>query len=318
MKNSAFLLATLLLATLLLALASASAQTTIRIAADSSSGTYSKMLGEIIGVCSTDDFNIVPASGVTGGAPGNLDALVNNRADAAFLHSDVYTANAQADPTYNRFQTLVALYPEQIHILALRQSKTKKNLVFTVEFNSLSDLKGYKVGAAGGGVFTARILNGQGEAGYSVVPFDRGDEVISALTNGQIDAALFVGAAPLPNLEKLNKNQYKLLPIGDAISSRVQGVYRPASINYPGLTNGPVKTMAAIATLLTRKFSTPAKIEAQAKLRACFDKHLGELQDNGSRSWQDVTPGDHGVLPWLDLPKTTAPSGKALIKKSNP
>jgi TRAP-type uncharacterized transport system substrate-binding protein len=276
MKNSAFLLATLLLATLLLALASASAQTTIRIAADSSSGTYSKMLGEIIGVCSTDDFNIVPASGVTGGAPGNLDALVNNRADAAFLHSDVYTANAQADPTYNRFQTLVALYPEQIHILALRQSKTKKNLVFTVEFNSLSDLKGYKVGAAGGGVFTARILNGQGEAGYSVVPFDRGDEVISALTNGQIDAALFVG------------------------------------------TNGPVKTMAAIATLLTRKFSTPAKIEAQAKLRACFDKHLGELQDNGSRSWQDVTPGDHGVLPWLDLPKTTAPSGKALIKKSNP
>src|SRR5271165_4726030 len=176
-------------------------QSTFLVADDSSSGTYKKMLGEIIGVCSTDDFNIQEAPGVTGGAPGNLDALVNNRAQAAFLHSDVFFANAQADPSYKRFQTLLALYPEPIHVLALRTSKTKKPGTFsfgTQDFNSLADTKGYKVGAAGGGVITARILQGQGEGGFSVTPYDKGDDVISALNNGDIAAAIFVGAAPLP------------------------------------------------------------------------------------------------------------------------
>lgn len=105
---------------------SAFAQATLRIADDSSSGTYKKMLGEIIAVCSDDSFNIAEAAGVTGGAIGNLEALYNNKADAAFMHSDVFFANAQADPSYNKFKTLVALYPEPIHVLALRTSKTKK------------------------------------------------------------------------------------------------------------------------------------------------------------------------------------------------
>src|SRR6516165_5174249 len=74
------------------------AQTTIRVAADSSSGTYNKMLGEIIGVCNDNSLNIVPANEGGGGAVGNLDALFNNKADAAFLHSDVYLYNAQSDP----------------------------------------------------------------------------------------------------------------------------------------------------------------------------------------------------------------------------
>jgi TRAP-type uncharacterized transport system substrate-binding protein len=307
-------------ALLLVSVSAAFSQNQIRVADDSSSGTYKKMLGEVIGVCSTDNFEISEAPGITGGAPGNLDALVNNRADAAFLHSDVFFANAQADPSYNKFQTLVALYPEQIHVLILRTSKTSKVGSFAFgkqDFNSLTDLRGFSVGAAGGGVYTARILTGQGEGGFTVVPFERGDDVINALNNGQIAAAIFVGAAPLPNLEKLNKSIYRLIPIGEGISSRVAGVYRPSTLNYPGLTNGPVKTLAPVATLLTRKFSTPAKIAAQAKLRDCFEKSIGQLQDTGSRNWQDVTPGDHGVLPWLELPTTGATSVNSSRKKTS-
>jgi TRAP-type uncharacterized transport system substrate-binding protein len=214
-------------------------------------------------------------------------------------------------------KTLVALYPEQIHVLALRTSKTKKLGTFafgTQDFNSLGDLAGFSVGAAGGGVLTARILTGQGGGGFSVVDEGTGDGVINALNNGQIAAAIFVGASPLPNLEKLNKSLYKLLPIGENISSKVAGVYRPATINYPGMTNGPVKTMAPMATLMTRQFSTPAKISAQAQFRACFEKHIGELQDNGSRNWQDVIPGDHGIatIPWLDLPSASG-AGKTKL-----
>ena len=281
---------------------------TFTIAADSSSGTYRKMLSEIMNVCSTDEFSIVEAKGVTGGAPGNLDALVNNKAQAAFLHSDVYFANAQSDSSYSKFQTLVALYPEPIHVLVLRESKTRGSgfgALSHVDFNSLADLKGFKVGAAGGGVYTARILQGQGEGGFTVVPYDTGAQAIDALNSGEVGALIFVGAAPLPNLEKLNKSAYRLVPIGESIASRVRGVYRDASINYNGLTTGPIKTLAPIATLLTRKYSTASKVAAQRHFRECFLKNVDELKDNGSPNWQSVDPADHGVLPWYDIPAAT-------------
>lgn len=282
----------------------------IVVAADSSSGTYSKMLSEIIGVCDDPGHLEISQAKNGGGAPGNLDALVNNQAQAAFLHSDVYFVNSQADSSYAKYQTLVALYPEPIHVLALAQSKSSKLGTFSMgkqDFNSLGDLKGFKVGAAGGGVYTARVLTGQGEGGFSVVQYNSGGDVIKALQAGDIDAAIFVGAAPLPNLQSLPRGQFKILPIGEQIASRVKGVYRPATLNYSnGLTNGPVSTLAPMATLLTRKYSTPAKVAAQREFRSCFYKHLDELKDNGAPNWQQVDSGDHGVLPWYEIPEAAS------------
>lgn len=276
----------------------------IVVADDSSSGTYKKMLGEIIGACDSDEFKITEAKNVHGGAPANLDALVNNQAQAAFLHSDVYFANSQSDPTYKRYQTLVALYPEPIHVLALKQSITKAGMLSMskVEFNTLADAKGYSVGAAGGGVYTARILKGQSDVNFTVVPFDSGKEVIAALDAGTIVAAIFVGASPLPNIAELDKTKYKLIPVGEAIASKVKGVYRPVTINYAGLTSGPIQTVAPMATILTRKYSTPKKVAAQRHFRDCFYKHLDELKDNGSPNWQQVEAGDRGVLDWYEIP----------------
>lgn len=285
----------------------------ITVAADSSSGTYAKMLGEIIGVCNSDKLDIEQAKN-GGGAPGNLDALVNNKAQAAFMHSDVYFANSQADSSYAKYQTLIALYPEPIHVLVLRQSKTKKQGLTNFgyqQFATLSDLKGFKVGAAGGGVFTARILTGQGEGGFTVVQFNTGGDAISALQNGQIDAAIFVGAAPLPNLEKLSGATFRLIPVGDNIGSHVSTVYRSASINYSnGLTNGVLKTIAPVATLLTRKYSTPAKVAAQREFRNCFYRNLDQLKDDGSPNWQSIEANDHGVLPWYEIPSDDSAAKK--------
>lgn len=101
---------------------------------------------------------------------------------------------------------------------------------------------------------------------------------------------------------KIPLNEFKIIQVGQAIGSRVQGVYRKANINYRGLTNGPIETLAPLATLMTRKFNTASKIEIQSGLRFCFAKHLAELQDTGSPNWQAVQAGDHGVLPWLELP----------------
>lgn len=280
---------------------------TIRVAADSSSGTYSKMLGEVIRTCGSDEFTIQFAKN-SGGAVGNLDALFNNQADAAFMHSDVFMANAQADPTYNQFKTLVALWPEQIHVLTLRVSKTKKQGTLswgTVEINSLQDASGFNVGAAGGGVITGRVLATPGH--FNVVDEQTGANVISALDNGQIAAAIFVGAYPLPNLQNLDKSKYKLVSIGENISNAVSNFYRPSKINYPGLTNGPLSTLAPVATLITKQFRTTDKVNAQRALRACFTSSLAQLQDNGSPNWQAVTAGDQGTLGnYLTLPEGTS------------
>lgn len=315
----AFVVASLVAFTLVVPMSAQ--QNQITVADDSSSGTYKKMLGEVIGVCSTESFSIAEAQGVSGGAVGNLQALVDNKAQAAFMHSDVYQYNAQSDPTYNRFQTLVALYPEPIHVLALKQSKSTRTVSSTtfgittgsqqvpVNFNSLSDIDGFKVGAAGGGWVTVRVLKGA-DAKFTPVEYPGGADVIKALDNGEIAAAIFVGAAPLPNLEKLDRSKYKILPIGEAIANRLANAYRTATVNYPGMTSGPVKTLAPLATLMTRKYSTPEKIAAQRHLRECIYKNLPALQDNASPNWQSVDVNDHGIatMPWLDLSATATAS----------
>lgn len=291
------------------------AQSVLRVAADSSSGTYAKMLGELVSSCSDNSLDIEAVvgnpAGSNGGAIGNLDALYNNKADAAFMHSDVYLYNAQSDPSYNKFKTLIAFWPESIHVVVLTQSKTKKQgaLSFGYQtFNTLSDLHGFSVAAAGGGVLTSRILSSQGGGEFTVVDAGSGREVMSKLDSGEVAAAIFVGAAPLPNLEAVQHGgKYRVIPVGESIASRVGNIYRSSKINYPGLTNGPITTLAPLATLVSKSFNTPAKTLAQRKLRTCIAAKLGELQDSGSANWQDVTVGDHGIasIPWLDLPTTT-------------
>lgn len=282
----------------------------ITVAADSSTGTYKKMLGEIVNACSNDGFDINMAADVHGGAPGNLDALLNNKAQAAFLHSDVFEVMKNADPKYQKLKTLVALYPEQIHVLALRDTKIHGTGTLdrfkTPVFNSLSEITNLPVGAAGGGAYSIRILKGSGDAQFTTREYDDGDALIKGLNDGEIAAAIFVGAAPLDKLTKLPKGVYKLLPIGEPLASKVKGIYREESLNYPGLTQGPIKTMAPTAVILTRSYATEGKVNAQRHFRSCFLQHLDQLKDEGSPNWQQVESDDHGPLNnWLELPAAT-------------
>jgi TRAP-type uncharacterized transport system substrate-binding protein len=298
-----------LISVILVTVGLAFSQNTFRIAADSSSGTYAASIQELVEKCNGLDIQLLVGhpSGANGGAVGNLSALYYNKADAAVLHSDVYLFNAQSDPTYNRFKTLVPLWPEPIHVIVLATSKSKKHgFAFgTMTFNTLSDLFGYTVGAAGGGVLTSKLLTDQGGGKFTVSEFSNGKAVLDALDNGTVDAAIFVGAAPLPNLLAIGgSGRYRLIPVGDAIASHVGSIYRPVKIpTYPGLSSGPIPTLAPLATLFSRQFLTPGKINAQKQFRACLANKLGELQDSGSTIWQDVKAGDQGIstIPYLDV-----------------
>jgi TRAP-type uncharacterized transport system substrate-binding protein len=280
----------------------------ILVAAASSSGTYSTMLKEVSEFCNSNDLTIQEVP-ISGGATDNLNALVNNKVSLAFLHSDVIFAMSQTDAKYKALKTLVALYPEEIHFIALRNSNVKKGgtLGFgakEISFTNVADLRGYKVGAAGGGAITAKLLQGQGEAGFSVIVKDTGKELLPALDSGEVQAVLFVGGAPLANIESLDGSKYKLLSIPESIANKVKTVYHSATVNYPNLKSGPIATLAPDAIVLTRQYKSPRMVAPQRKFRACFYQSLNDLKETPGKhsKWQAVNPDEHGSWDWYELP----------------
>lgn len=281
-----------------------------KIAASSSSGTYEAGLKEIQTMCSTTEFNIESVVKEGTGATENLAQLVNNEVSGAFLHSDVIQASADVDAKFRQYKTLISLYPEEIHIVALRVAKETTGGIAgfnaqLVVYAKLSDLKGRMVGAAGGGVVTANRLAKQGEGGFKVVIFNSGKEVMDALKAGQIQAALFVGGSPLAKIAELPAEQFKLLPIDEAITAKVSGLYQSATIDYTNLKSGPTKTLSTAAVIVTRPYKTQKMIALQSQFRTCFYEHLAELQETTGmhRKWSEVDPEDHGPWEWLELPK---------------
>ncbi len=286
------------------------------VAAASSSGTYMEMLKQIGGVCNSDDFTIVEAD-VKGGATDNLSALLGNKVSAAFLHSDVIYFYGQTEPKYHDYKTLVSLYPEDIHIVALRNSGLKAGGYAgtgigakLVEFTTMTDLAGYKVGAAGGGVITARILAGQGDGRFEVVQFNSGSEVLPALERGEIQAAVFVGGAPLTNISGLSADKFKLLSINETAANKLSGVYRRTTINYVNLRSDNIPTLAPMAVIVTRKYTVAKFVAPQRHFRECFLAGLSELQETPGNhpKWQLVDSADHGVWEWLEIPGAAAPT----------
>lgn len=280
------------------------------VAAASSSGTYMEGLEQIQSVCNNEQFEISIVA-TKGGATENLEQLVNNHASAAFLHSDVIYAKAQKDSKYRNYFTLVNLYPEEIHVLALRNSKETAGGFAgigakPVVYKSLESLEGKLVGAAGGSALTASLISGTGEGHFKVKAYDNGDQVMAALNSGEIQAAIFVGGAPLSKITALSADDYKLLPLGDNIIKNLTGdagIYKPASLSYANLKSDSIGTVSTYAIILTRKYSTPKFVAPQKWFRNCFYEHLVELQEtpNTHRKWQEVSASDRGVWQWYEF-----------------
>lgn len=261
----------------------------LKIADGSSSGTYSAMFKEIQKMCGVT----IPMSEVgSSGAIDNLDKLVGNEVNAAFLHSDVIAYRAKTEDLTG-IKTLLDLFPEDVHFLALNRALKsggvfgyggKETLLMTV-----SDLAGRRVGAAGGGYVTAQMIRLQGEVPYTVVQYGGGREVMDALNKGEIAAAVFVGAAPLPNLRDLGP-EYKLLSVGESVAAKLKAIYRLTTVVYTKMSTSSVQTVAADALLVTREYRTPKFVAALKSFHDCFVEHLDELKETPGthRAWQKV------------------------------
>jgi uncharacterized protein len=293
------------------------------IAADSSSGTYKEMTEQIASVCGdeTHQIQVVPNKG---GALQNLEQLINNKVNAAFIHSDIIYAKSLTDGNFRKYKTLVNLYPEEIHVLALRNALEKTGGVYgigakSIEYTSLSDLEGLKVGAAGGSYISANILSDAGKGGFEVVKYNDGAEAIVGLKDGEVQAVIFIGGAPLTSLSNLKSSEFKLLPLGDKILNKVtgeKGIYKPAIITYNNLDSDMIKTVSTPAIILTRSYTTPKFVEPQKWFRNCFYEKLTELQETPGthKKWQEIDPSDKGVWEWYDFSNSSSTDAKPAVE----
>lgn len=277
----------------------------IKIANGSSSGIYDQITKEIQQqlVAAGSDVTLIPIE--SHGAVENLDKLIGNEAGLAFMHSDVLYYRAKTDDLTN-LKTLLALFPEDVNIVAMNkpfkpESRMIVNLNRGVNIDTLSDLDGLPVGAAGGGFVTANVIRLQSEIGYKVIRFDKGSQVLDALKSGQIAAAIFVGPAPLPNLKDLGSD-YKLISINDSVCDKLKAVYKKSTITYIKISPSPVQTVAADDLLVTRNYKSKKMVDALLKLRKAVQDNINELQETTGfhKAWQKVDITNQGKWDWYN------------------
>lgn len=280
------------------------AQAQMRVATGKAGDTYSSMLRQINARCAGD---VALVEVPSGGSNDNINQLVGNQVNAAFTQSDVLWLRARTEDLGD-VKTLLALHPEQVHIVARASSGIKEGgtLGFGAKeavLTDLTSLAGRKVGAAGGSLITAQVIRLQSEIPFQVTPMDNGDAVLAALQAGQVAAAIFVGGAPLGTVSKLGP-EFKLLPIPAPVVEKLKGVYRPARLNYQRMNAAGVTTVATDALFVTRQYKTPKMTNGLAKLRQCSLDSVEELKETTGThpAWRYVDPSNKGKWPWYELP----------------
>lgn len=292
------------------------AMPTLLIADDSSSGIYKRFWAEMQGVLKSDpnfqlQFREIDPQG---GAVGNLEALINNQASIAFMHADVLKfrlMNSQDD--LSKFKVFMTLFNEDVHFLAKRQNKMvggwggyhQTEVAITDVMSLGNQYAGYQcvVGAAGGGYVTANVIASMGQVNYKVVKYNSGQDVMNALEKGDIDAAVFVGASPLPNLEKLD-SQFRLLAISPGLADRLRSVYKPTTITYSKIDPTPVTTVSAKCLMVSKEYKGKRMITQLDEFRKAVYAGLADIQETPGNhpKWAQVDPNIRSNFPWLSLP----------------
>lgn len=274
----------------------------LKVATGSASGTYSRMFKELSTQCSQTGLTLVEQN--TSGSVENINLLTGNQVNAALVQTDVLFFRARNEDLGN-VKTLLAFHPEEVHFVALANKKVGGRLGFGGNpLVSVEQLEGLKVGAAGGSYVTAQVIRLQSEIAFTVVQFDTGDNVLAALNSGDVDVAVFVGGAPLGNIQALGAS-HRLLTFSERTQSKLKQVYQPARVSYAKLNGGnAVQTVATDAVLVSREYRTEKYVNGLASLRSCFYKTLDELKETTGThpKWQAVNPENKGKWSWYTLP----------------
>lgn len=295
---------------LCLAFAAGASAQQLKVSTGGPKGTYAQMFRELAAKCSESGaVQLVEVE--SSGSVENIDRLVGNKVNAAIVQTDVIYLRSKSDDL-GGVKTLFTLYPEEIHVIA-RSAPIKEGGIagigsHEVRLETVADLAGRTVAAAGGSVVTARVIQLLGEVSFQIVEMGSTDDALKALADGKVDAALAVGGAPLGSLERLGQG-FKLLAINDRLAAKLGSVYVPAKLSYGKMWQSTgIPTMATEAIFVTRDYKTKSFVDALARLRGCLAGHLDELKEETGMhpKWGSVNLANKGKWLWYDLPSATA------------
>ncbi|MGL4679245.1 MAG: hypothetical protein ACRCWC_07640, partial [Plesiomonas shigelloides] len=143
------------------------AQAQVKVTTGAADGTYSTMFKQLAAACG-NEVGMVEMNST--GSNENVDRLIGNQVNAAFVQTDVLFFRARTEELGN-VKTLLALHPEEVHFVAPAVAKTKEGGIAgiggkTPVFNTIADLAGRHVGAVGGSVTTAQVIRLQSEINF--------------------------------------------------------------------------------------------------------------------------------------------------------
>ena len=289
---------------LVLAAASVGAMAqSLKIGTGGATGSYSRTFKELTAVCSSE---MQIAEVGSSGSMQNIDRIVGNEISGAYTQTDVLHYRGRTEDLSN-VKTLVTLFPEQVHIVALREGKKEGGVMGiggkVVSLNTLGELAGKVVVAAGGSFVTAQVMRLQTEIPFQAVEVADNKVAMAAVESGQAAAAIIVGGAPM-DLIKALPAQFKLLNVSEADVGKLKNVYKPAVLNYTNVQAAGVKTVATDAVLVVREYKSPKFVEGLSKLRTCFNAKVPELSETPGMhaAWSKVVIGAEAKWPMMQLP----------------
>ena len=172
----------------------------LTIATGTPEGTYYQIAQDIKQIAERDGIPVEVIE--TNGSFDNINLLGLEKVDLAILQLDVLkvTSDAmQAKANFNvlkEIKVILNLYFEEIHVITRNDG-----------IRSLSQLEGKKVAVGperSGSALTADVLL----AAYDLRVekyFDAPNDALRKLERGELDALIFVGGAPVPAFEKLDR-----------------------------------------------------------------------------------------------------------------
>lgn len=237
------------------------------------------------------------------GGPANLDALDQNVAHIAPMQLDTLKLASDGRDVSN-LRVLFPMFPEAVLFITRANSGIKvggtlgigaKELVF----NSIADLKGQTVLAAGGAVDTALYINNTAQIGYRVQPFP-GDSkgALSAVAQGKAVAAVVTGAHPIKwivSADPALKASLKILAIPANYMEVLTRVYGKTSVTYQGFTNGPlpIQTVTVKSVMVTQNYQKGDIVKSLQAFKSCVENGAEEYRATPGvePAWRFITPG---------------------------
>jgi len=251
----------------------------LTIATGTPEGTYYQIAQDIKQVAEKEGIPIEIVQ--TNGSFDNINLLGSEKVDIAILQLDVlkFTSEMmQARANFNvlkELKVILNLYFEEIHVI------TRNDAI-----RSLNQLDGKKValGPEGGGsALTAEVLLAAN--GLSIQKFfDAPNEALQKLERGELDALIFVGGAPVPAFEQLDKSfHFVQLPANPILEQ----IYQKKKIDKTIYSwAGEVETFAVPSVIMTRDRKDSEYVTLIQRLLLAILSNKEKLDATGHPKWK--------------------------------